>query len=120
METIWGKVRRGKGRGKALGFPTANITLRRAIPEGIYIARTRADNRWHPSLVFIGSAKTFGETNVNAESYILSFDKELYGHWISIRLLKKIRENKKFASKEDLVAQMKEDGKKAKRYFTYV
>lgn len=117
MEMFWGKVRRGKGRGKALGFPTANITLRKTIPEGIYIARTRVDNRWHPSLVFIGSAKTFGETNVHAESCILSFDKELYGRWISIRLLKKIRGNREFTSANELVAQMKEDKKAARAYF---
>lgn len=73
--------------------------------------------REYPSLSFIGPAKTFGETKPQAETYILSFSQTLYDSWIVVKLLKKIRGNKKFNSKEELVAQMKKDESIAKAYF---
>lgn len=126
IRVFWGKVRKGKSRGKALGFPTANIALHQKIPEGIYISKIKLSSRWMPSLTFIGAAKTFGEKKIQAEAYILfSFPGEtwearlgnLRGKWISIKLLKKLRDNKKFASVKELITQMKEDAKLAKTFF---
>lgn len=115
--TFWGKVRAGKKRGRILGFPTANVRLRKKIPEGIYIAKTKIDSVWYPSLTFIGEAKTFHEDTYQAETFILSFHKNIYDKWISTRLLKKIRENKKFSSENQLVAEMKKDEKIAENFF---
>lgn len=115
--SFWGKVRKGKDRGKKLGFPTANIPLHKHIPEGIYISKTKINGVWHPSLTFIGAAKTFGENRVQAETYLLDFDESIYRCMITIRLLKKIRGNKKFSSAAKLVEQMKKDEKEAKKYF---
>src|SRR6266576_2532672 len=95
---FWGKVIAGQKRGKKLGFPTANVRLHKK-----YTAAT-----------FIGSAKTFGETEYKAETYILNFNQNLYGKWITIRLFKKLRDNKKFDSEKALVLQMKEDINKVK------
>lgn len=117
MYKIWGKVKVGNSRGKKLGFPTANITLRKNIPEGIYISKTKIKNKIHPSLTFIGRAITFSETELKAETHLLSYEKNLYNVWISIDLVKKLRENKKFASAEDLIKQMKKDKKDALEYF---
>ena len=121
MKTInhmfWGKVRKGKSRGKKLGFPTANIALHKKIPEGVYISQTKINNIWHPSLTFIGAAKTFGETQVQAETYLLYFNTVQYQSIITVKLLKKIRGNKKFHSPEALVAQMGMDKKAARTYF---
>lgn len=125
MTTIlfWGKVGEGEKRGKDLGFPTANIALHKKIPEGIYVSKTRIRNSWYPSLTFIGAAKTFEETKIQAETYIMfsptpeRWKAKLYGQWLTIKLLKKIRGNKKFASAEDLVKQMNHDEKEARNYF---
>lgn len=117
MFNFWGKVRTKSLRGKRLGFPTANIKLSKKIPEGIYISKTRVDNQWLPSLTFIGSAKTFEESDFKAESYILDFDKDIYNKWISIKLLKKIRGNKKFNSEKQLIKQMKKDEEVARDVF---
>ena len=117
MQLIWGKVKKGKGRGKKLGFPTANIALHKHIPEGIYISRTKVRNAWHPSLTFVGAAKTFNEAKLQAETYLLGFNQSLHGKQITIRLIKKIRENKKFASALELTLQMRNDEKEARRYF---
>lgn len=117
MYKFWGKVRKHNQRGKKLGFPTANINLTQNIPEGIYISKTQLQGLWYQSLTFIGQAKTFGEIRFHAETYILDFNKNLYGKWISVKLLKKIRNNKKFNSAEELIAQMKKDEKEARKYF---
>lgn len=114
---FWGKVRKGKNRGKKLGFPTANIALQRKIPEGAYISQTKVNNVWYPSLTFIGAAKTFNERKIQAETYLLDFNRSFYNQWISIKLLKKLRGNKKFATAGQLVEQMKEDEKEAREYF---
>ena len=89
-----------------MGFPTANINLRKNIPEGIYISKTKIQKVIYPSLTFIGRAITFNETKFQAETLLLSFNKNLYNAWISVELVKRLRENKKFASVKDLVKQM--------------
>lgn len=114
---FWGKVRTHSKRGKGLGFPTANVNLGKKIPEGIYISKSRVYGKHFNSLTFIGSAKTFNEKRFHSETYILDFNKNIYGKWISVKLLKKIRENKKFNSAEELVEQMKKDKEMASKYF---
>lgn len=117
MHVIQGTVRRGKGRGKDLGFPTANIALDTEIPEGIYLSKVQISTKEYPALTFIGVAKTFSENTYQAESYILDFNQSLYNKQITVYLLKKIRENQKFDSPEELITQMKEDELKAREYF---
>ncbi len=117
MYTFWGKVRKHNQRGRKLGFPTANINLTKNIPEGIYISKIKLQRLWHQSLTFIGTAKTFGEIRFHAETYILDFNKDIYGKWISVKLLKKIRINKKFNSSDELIKQMKKDEQEARKYF---
>lgn len=117
MFKIWGKVRKHNHRGRKLGFPTANINLTRKIPEGIYISKTIINGEEHKSLTFIGIAKTFGEKKFHAEIYILDFNKDIYGKWISVELIKKIRGNIKFNSAEELVNQMKKDERDARKFF---
>jgi riboflavin kinase/FMN adenylyltransferase len=141
---FWGKVQRGDGRGKKLGFPTANVALHKQLEEGVYISKVsiknvilneseeshsinrdpstslrsaQDDNLKLPSLTFIGSAKTFNKTDYKSETYILDFDKDIYGEYLSITLIKKLRGNKKFTSGEDLVRQMRLDEKEAREYF---
>src|SRR4051812_3091332 len=99
--TIEGVVRKGQQRGKALGFPTANIACPETIPSGIYLAVTTYDGKLYPSLTFIGDAKTFKETVFQSETYLLDFDQNLYGKQIQISLLKKIRENQQFPSVQE-------------------
>ena len=96
MEFFWGKVRHHNQRGRKLGFPTANINLRKNISEGIYISHAKLGNSIYQALTFIGQAKTFNEKRFHAETYILDFKQNMYGKWISVKLLKKIRNNEKF------------------------
>lgn len=118
MYKFWGKVRKHNQRGRKLSFPTANVNLKKNIPEGIYISKTEIGNSIYPSLTFIGTAKTFNENKFHAENYILDFNQNIYDKWITVKILKKIRPNKKFKSAEDLIKQMKQDEKEAREYFT--
>lgn len=117
MKIIRGKIIEGKKRGMDLGFPTANIVLKDKIEEGIYISILRIDKEKLPSLTFIGAALTFGEQQVKAETYILNFDKDIYNKEVTLELIEKIRDNKKFENKEDLIAEMENDKKIALEYF---
>lgn len=117
MYKFWGKVKKGKNRGKGLGFPTVNINLHKYIPEGIYISLAKIAAKEYPSLTFVGIAKTFDETEFLSETFILDFNQDLYNKWISLKLVKKIRGNKKFKSEKELVAQMKKDKNQAEIYF---
>lgn len=115
--TFWGKVKRGKGRGKQLGFPTANIPLHKHIPEGVYTSKVSIAGKVYPAATFVGSAKTFGEKEYQAESYILDFNKNIYGKWITVKLFKKLRGNKKFDSQSALVEAIKQDILIARKFF---
>ena len=118
MYKFWGKIRKQNQRGKKLGFPTANINLHTNIPEGIYVSTTKVDKHKYQSVTFIGSAKTFNEKSFQAETYILDFNRILYGQWIKVELLKKIRDNQKFDSAAELINQMKKDEKEARKFFS--
>lgn len=112
-----GKVSRGKGRGKELGFPTANLKVSKTIPTGIYISSVEFDKKTYGGITFIGSAQTFGETQNLSETYILDFDKDIYNEVIRIDILQKIRDSEKFRSVEELINAMKSDLKKAEKFF---
>lgn len=112
---VSGVVRKHKGRGRKLGFPTANIEIGKGSSDGIYVAAVGPMQL--PAVVFVGAAKTFGEKKRWMEVYILDFDEDIYGQKIEVELIKKIRENEKFDSEAELISQMKEDMKKARKYF---
>ena len=117
MDKITGIVKEGEKRGRILGYPTANIPHNCALPEGIYISSTRVKGREHHSVTFIGASQTFGETAIQCETYILDFSGNLYGKEITVSIIQKIRENKKFKSADALVRQIEKDIYSAKNYF---
>lgn len=112
-----GIVKKHLGRGKTLGFPTANIEAPKEIEDGIYVGTVHCNTGAYDSIVFIGAAETFGETDKQAEVYILDFEGDLYDTIIEVELLEKIRESQKFNNSEELIEQMKADEKFARGYF---
>lgn len=120
---ITGKVKKVQGRGKILGFPTANFDLTDPVEDGIYVGFTEIDpssgaTMRLASLVFIGANVTFGEDNRHGEVYILDYDENLYGQEIAVDLQKKIRDNMKFNSPEQLIDQMRQDERVAREFFS--
>ena len=112
-----GKVRHGNKRGKALGLPTANTPLHISISEGIYLSSVTIKKKRYSALTFIGKANTFSNAVYQAETYILNFYEDIYGAWMGVHLLKKIRDNQTFTSEKDLIIQMESDKKEAEEYF---
>jgi len=116
---ISGIVQKGASRGKELGYPTANIALQEDVPHGIYISTIRigTSSVWHPAITFVGDAKTFEESLVQAETYIFDFNEDIYDTRVTINLLEKIRENKKFDTVDALIKQIEHDVSQARTYF---
>jgi len=109
--SISGKVIKNKGRGKKLGFPTANLEAPTDIPDGIFAGYTTIDGKRHKSMLFVGKAETFGDEERFAESHILDFHDDLYGIEIKLEAVKKIREARKFYDPEEMLNQMRMDEK---------
>ncbi|TEU04563.1 MAG: bifunctional riboflavin kinase/FAD synthetase [Candidatus Aminicenantes bacterium] len=115
---IEGKVIEGQSRGKSLGFPTANIeTENEIIPQGVFITQTRIGTEFLPSMTNVGSQPTFNQRGLNIESYILNFEGNLYGEQIGIHFLKKIRDEVKFRTPDDLARQLEKDLEATQAHF---
>jgi riboflavin kinase / FMN adenylyltransferase len=116
---ISGTVVEGNRRGRDLGFPTANIASRtEVIPgDGIYATLFYIGQEQWLSVSSIGVNPTFGAGPRTVESYILNFDRDIYGKKIKLAFVKKIREEKKFADVASLVAQIQEDVRSARADF---
>ncbi|MDP9180468.1 MAG: bifunctional riboflavin kinase/FAD synthetase [Chloroflexota bacterium] len=119
--SLRGPVVTGDRRGRPLGFPTANIAigLDRALPEyGIYVTRAYIRETAHESCTSIGIRPTFNvEPRPTVETFILDFDKDIYGQEMRIELLERLRGELKFESADDLVAQMHRDVEQTRAYF---
>ncbi|PKM82502.1 MAG: hypothetical protein CVU88_03260 [Firmicutes bacterium HGW-Firmicutes-13] len=113
---IEGKVIHGEGRGKFLGFPTANLEVKEnvVIPgNGVYLTLASFQGSSYYSLTNIGCKPTFGGDNLTIEVFIIGFQDNLYEHELRIKFLQKIREEKTFSNSEGLKAQIIKDLKKA-------
>jgi riboflavin kinase/FMN adenylyltransferase len=116
---IDGEVIKGKSRGRTLGFPTANIqTSNEIAPEGVFLSEVCFEGKNYPSLTNIGICPTFHQKDRNIETYILRFDGDLYGKKISIRFLKKVRNEIDFDSPEALSQQIQKDIQAAETFFS--
>ena len=94
-----------------------SLKVREGGPPRPTSERVEAGGELLPSLIFIGAAETFGETEKKVEAHILDWHGDLYGKNLEVQIIKKIRDNKKFSSKESLIEQMKKDETNAKQYF---
>lgn len=117
LYTVSGIVKEGKKRGKALGFPTANLSAQSDINQGVYVSQTTVGNQVLPSVTFVGKAETFNEDEVLIETHILNFDQNIYNKEIKVELLEFIRGSKKFEVVKDLIVAIKSDINKTKEYF---
>lgn len=119
--SVKGLVEKGKGIGRDLGFPTANISTKSYLvfpKKGVYITKVKIEGCIYSSLTNIGNNPTFGDNDdISIETFILDFDKDIYGKEIEVFFIKKIRNEKKFSTVEELVAEMKKDLLKTKNYF---
>ncbi|MGI6784426.1 MAG: riboflavin biosynthesis protein RibF [Aminivibrio sp.] len=118
-----GTVVRGEGRGKKLGFPTANIDYRaeKVLPKrGVYAVSVYVEAKWMPGALNVGVNPTFhtGGGEVRAETYIIGFNGSLYGKEILVFIEQFLREESKFNSPGLLTVQMEKDVRDAMDYFS--
>ncbi len=125
---ISGIVGHGAERGRTLGFPTANLENIQVLcpPVGVYAGRVASTNCMStppcnsaspigfPVAINIGPNPTFGEDRVKVEAHIIDYNGDLYDHDISIELFAKLREVRKFDSKDQLLTQLASDIQQAK------
>jgi len=109
-----GVVVRGDGRGRGLGFPTANLETapRSALPgTGIYAGRAHLPDGSHAAAVSVGYNPTFSNDRrrVRVEAYLLDFDRDIYGLRMDLELMRRLRGEERFGSVDELVAQMHHD-----------
>lgn len=110
---LTGTIVKGKGLGKDLGFPTANLKIEetyKLIPKtGVYVVKSLIDDQEFFGMMNIGYNPTVGGSEKTIETYFFNLDKNLYGKKLQIEMLKRIREEKKFSGVEELIKAMKED-----------
>ncbi len=108
-----GIVMHGDERGRAIGFPTANLKPEhpnKVIPKkGVYAVRVRVAGEWYGGMMNIGVRPTFDELTETLEVHIFDFDREIYGDTIQVRFLQRLRDEQKFDGIEALAAQLNKD-----------
>ncbi len=122
--SLTGKVIHGKGLGRQIGYPTANLSLTdkdKIIPKaGVYIARTDINGMPYTGVMNIGSNPTVQDDEQKHffEIHLLDYEGDLYGDILRVELLHRLRDEKKFDSIEELRTQIAEDIRKAEQYIT--
>lgn len=108
---IMGDVVQGAGRGRTLGFPTANLRPDREllIPPGVYAGRMQVEGESHSAVVNIGVRPTFGEQTLVVEAHVLDFSASLYGRVVRLGFVSRIREERRFPGLDALRAQIGRD-----------
>jgi riboflavin kinase/FMN adenylyltransferase len=108
---ITGQVTSGAGRGRTLGFPTANIDPDRPVlvARGVYRGLVTVDGGRHAAVVNVGVRPTFGETTLAVEAHLLDFAGDLYGRRVRLDFVARLRDEMRFPSIEDLKAQVARD-----------
>jgi riboflavin kinase/FMN adenylyltransferase len=115
--TVYGTVIHGDARGRTLGFPTANITPapERALPaDGIYATFATFDHHRHEAATYIGTRPTFDGGERLIEVFLLDFQDDLYGHDVSIMMVDRVRDDRRFQNAEELAHQMRLDVEKTR------
>lgn len=120
--SLRGNVVPGQGQGRALGFPTANLSLhpRQLLPaDGVYAARARCAPNTpcpgpFPALAYVGRRPTFGPAERVVEVHLLDFVGQLVGYELRAEFVQRLRPDRRFDSVAELVAQMQRDAARAR------
>ena len=117
---IDGTVGRGAGRGRELGFPTANLVTPNELlpPAGVYATTTTIGDVVHPSITNIGTRPTFGDVDrIVIETHIFDVDRDLYDTSLRLSFVQRMRDERPFPDADTLRAQIEADCRSARRLF---
>jgi riboflavin kinase/FMN adenylyltransferase len=117
---VEGRVVHGEERGRTIGFPTANLRPQnRVIPRtGVYVTATLIEGVWRRSVTNVGTRPTFeNNSEPTVETYVMNWTGNLYGDAVRVRFLHRLRDEKKFATVDELKRQIERDRRRAEGYF---
>ncbi|MCD0458525.1 bifunctional riboflavin kinase/FAD synthetase [Roseiconus lacunae] len=109
---VIGEVIRGDGRGRTIGFPTANIKVSDVVmpAPGVYAGTAWIDDRAHPAAIHLGESPTFGSgVPEQVEVHVMDYKADLYGKSIAVDFVARVRGIERFESADALVAQLQRD-----------
>ena len=115
---VEGAVIPGAGRGRGLGFPTANLRTPEGIllpGRGVYAGRVWHDGEAWPAAVNIGTNPTFGHEPLHLEAHLLGFDGALTGQILTVEFWARLRDEIRFDSSASLVRQIAEDVQRTRK-----
>ena len=115
--SISGRVARGLGLGRTLGFPTANVNLKRlqSPVEGIFAARVSGlGDRPLEGVASVGTRPTIGGDHALLEVFIFDFDEDIYGQYITVEFVSRLREERRYPDLDTLRRQIAVDVAAAK------
>ena len=115
---LMGRVIHGEGRGRKLGFPTANISAEHEVlvPDGVYAAWALSGGRVFPAAAYLGSKRTFHKKHHHKyiEVFVLNSRRDFYDKIMEIRFVQKIRSDQTFPDTDSLIRQIRQDTEKVK------
>jgi len=116
---ISGKVANGNKMGRTIGFPTANIGIKRKLSPvlGVYSVLIEHMSKTYNGVCNVGKRPTAGGTKTLLEVFIFDFDEEIYGDHVTIVFKQKCRDEKKFSSFDELKKQIQKDVEKSRLFF---
>lgn len=110
--TVKGPVIHGAKKGRLIGYPTANINTKDyLIPKkGVYVTMTKVDGKWYQSMSSVGNNPTLNfRGDISVESNIFDFNKDIYGETIELMFVKRLRDEVKFSSVDELIKTIDQD-----------
>ena len=109
--SLLGRVVRGDGRGRGIGFPTANLDVGDVLrpPRGVYAGSAEVDGVAWRAMTNVGVRPTFGGETATVETHLIGFDGDLYGRELEPTFERRLRDERRFDSVEELRAQLARD-----------
>ena len=115
--TFWGTVTHGDGRGRTLGFPTANLALSDDFlipPYGVYAVNMILAGKKYPGVANIGLRPTFNKNELSIEIHLIDYTGNLYNETVEVELIQMLRPERFFRSVDELIAQVALDTNQAR------
>jgi riboflavin kinase/FMN adenylyltransferase len=122
LYSVSGEVIQGSQRGRSIGFPTLNLgppPMRKLLPpEGVYAVRVQTPGGPVGGMMNLGPRPTFGDSSTSLEAHLFDTKGDFYGADVRIDFVLRLRETRKFASAEQLMAQLGHDERDARNALT--
>lgn len=120
MHMLSGEVVSGRRLGRTLGIPTANLLIPEGVVEphhGVYACKAVVDGKEYLAVTNVGNRPTVGGHRVTVEPWLLDFEGDLYGKWITLYFHAFLRPEKKFDSLEELRQEIQKNAAQTRKFF---